>query len=130
MTDRVSDVAGQTEGSSPPTSPSLLERVQAQQGPAWQRLVRLYGPVVYGWCLAARLTPEDAADVGQEVFLAVSRSVAHFRRDRPGDSFRGWLWTITSHKVCDFRKRNRRRVQAAGGSNAQEQLARLPGPED
>jgi len=35
---------------------------------------------------------------GQEVFLAVSRKLADFYRQRPADSFRGWLRTITSHK--------------------------------
>jgi hypothetical protein len=75
--------------------------------------VALYGPIVYGGCLHAHLRPEDAADVGQDVVGAVARKVAHFRRDRPGDSFRGWLWTITSHKICDFRKKHGRRIQGA-----------------
>jgi DNA-directed RNA polymerase specialized sigma24 family protein len=41
----------------------------------------------------------DAADVSQDVFAAVARHIADFRRERPGDSFRGWLWTITRNKV-------------------------------
>ncbi len=129
MTDVALNGAGQADGSSTPTSSSLLERVNANDDQAWQRLIALYGPVVYSWCLHAHLKPEDAADVGQDVFLAVSRKIAHFRRDRPGDSFRGWLWTITNHKICDFKKKNGRRIHAEGGTTAQERLAQLPEPE-
>jgi RNA polymerase sigma-70 factor (ECF subfamily) len=126
MIDPARNGAGQAEGLSTPTPSSLLQRVQANEQQAWQRLVTLYGPLVYGWCLQAGLQPEDAADVGQDVFVAVARKVAHFRRDRPGDSFRGWLWTITSHKISDLRKTRGRRIQAEGGSTAQQRLAQLP----
>ena len=37
---------------------------------AWRQFLRLYGPVVYGWCRHAGLQPADATDVGQEVFVA------------------------------------------------------------
>jgi RNA polymerase sigma-70 factor (ECF subfamily) len=47
------------------------------------------------------LQAADAADVGQQVFLAVARKVRDFRRDRKGDTFRGWLRTITRSKICD-----------------------------
>src|SRR5437867_2680850 len=73
------------------TSLSLLARVRAHDQAAWERLVGLYGPLVYGWCLRAGLRKEDAADIGQEVFAAVARKIQSFRHDRQGDSFRGWL---------------------------------------
>src|SRR4051794_38956050 len=77
------------------TSPSLLLRVQGNQAAAWERLVELYAPLVYHWCRRARLGEEDTADVFQEVFRAVARTIGAFRRDRAGDTFRGWLRTIT-----------------------------------
>lgn len=68
---------------------------------AWERLVRLYGPLVYGWCRQAGLQAADAADIGQEVFLAVARKITAFHRDRKGDTFRGWLRVITRNKIQD-----------------------------
>jgi RNA polymerase sigma-70 factor (ECF subfamily) len=110
-------------------SSSLLQRVRAQDGVAWERLVSLYGPLVYRWCRQAGLQAADAADVGQEVFRAVTRKIADFRRDRPGATFRGWLRTITRNKVVDHVRQQRRRVSGRGGSDAQQQLLQLPSEE-
>ncbi len=110
-------------------STSLLQRLKCQEPTAWQRLVYLYGPTVYGWCRHQRLSPEDAADVRQEVFLAVARAIGDFRRDRPGDTFRGWLWTITRNKLRNFRQRGANPAPAVGGTTAQEQLLQVPADE-
>jgi RNA polymerase sigma-70 factor (ECF subfamily) len=81
---------------------------------------------VYQWCRRASLRAEDAADVSQEVFRTVAARIADFRRSRPGDSFRGWLWTITRHKIGDHLRRLHRQPAAAGGSEAQLRLLDLP----
>ena len=107
------------------TSTSLLERVKAQDPKAWKRLVALYGPLVYDWCRQSGLHGEDAADIGQEVFGSVAAKVAEFRRDRPGDSFRGWLWTITRNKIRDPFRQQQGRAQAQGGTDAQQRLAQI-----
>jgi RNA polymerase sigma-70 factor (ECF subfamily) len=110
---------------------SLLERLRAGQAEAWERLTGLYGGTVYGWCRRAGVSEADAADVSQEVFAAVARHIADFRRDRPGDSFRGWLWTITRNKVRDHRRRLADQARAAGGTTAREvmnQVAEAAGP--
>src|SRR5690349_18372378 len=73
-----------------------------------------------------REQPEDAADVAQEVFRTVAARIQDFRRDRPGDTFRGWLWTITRHKIGDHLRRLQRQPSAAGGSDAQMGLLNLP----
>lgn len=108
------------------TATSLLERVKRQEPDAWQRLVTLYGPLIYGWARRARASPEDAADVVQEVFRAVVEHVGEFRRDRPGDTFRGWLWTITQNKLRDQWRRRVGRAEATGGTDAQERLQEVP----
>ena len=84
------------------TSSSLLERVKLQDGAAWQRLVQLYAPLIYHWARHNKVPAADASDIVQEVLRSVVGKVASFRRDRPGDSFRGWLYTITVNKVRDF----------------------------
>jgi RNA polymerase sigma-70 factor (ECF subfamily) len=110
------------------TSVSLLERVKAHDQEAWRRLVQLYGPLVYQWCRRWELRPDDVADIFQEVFQAVAAQISSFRRDRPGDSFRGWLWTIARHKIADHFRRQGRGPVAAGGSDAQQRLLELPEP--
>src|SRR5262245_39471180 len=102
-------------GSSVSPSSSLLLRVRAQDRNAWQKLARLYGPLVYSWCRRAGVGQEDATDIGQEVFLAVAQKIGKFRRDRPGDSFRGWLFGITQNKIRDYRRRGARRHEVTGG---------------
>jgi RNA polymerase sigma-70 factor (ECF subfamily) len=114
------------------TSLTLLERVKGREPHAWQRLVHLYGPLVFHWCRRWRLSPEDAADVSQEVFQALATHIAGFQRDGAGQSFRGWLWTITRNKMLDHFRRGQRQPLAAGGSAAQQRLQAIPEqlPED
>ena len=108
------------------TSPSLLQRASARDPEAWERLADLYGPVVYRWCRVSGLQADDAADAVQEVFSAVAIHIATFRRDRPGDSFRGWLWRITRNKIHDHFRRRRGEPLALGGTDAQRRLAQIP----
>src|SRR5436190_956340 len=44
----------------PATSSSLLVRLQARDAGAWERLVHLYGPFVYGTARRRGLQPADA----------------------------------------------------------------------
>jgi RNA polymerase sigma-70 factor (ECF subfamily) len=91
-------------------------------------LVDLFGPEVYLWCRQAGLQESDAADVGQEVFRSVAAKIDGFRRDRQGDTFRGWLWAITRNKLNDFWRRAGQQLAGAGGSEAQQRLAQLVEP--
>jgi RNA polymerase sigma-70 factor (ECF subfamily) len=116
------------------TSLTLLQRLRSNESDAWDRLVRLYGPLVRYWCSRGGLRPEDIDDVSQEVFHFVAGRLDDFRRERPGDTFRGWLRAITRNKVLSF-LRDRGQVQADGGTDAQRRLHALadeaaPGEED
>ena len=108
------------------TSSSLLDRVRADEAGAWDRLVTLYAPLLYHWCRRWKLQEDDLADVFQEVFKSLVVHIADFRRERRGDTFRGWLFTITRNKVHDH---FRRRERAAGGAEAWTRLEELPAPE-
>ena len=99
-------------------SSSLLVRVRAREPMAWERLVHLYTPLVCRWCQEKRLQPADVQDVGQEVFQAVWRSIETFRRERPTDTFRGWLRAITHNKIVDFYRRRQAAETPVGGSDA------------
>jgi RNA polymerase sigma-70 factor, ECF subfamily len=94
---------------------------------AWRRLVKLYSPLVYTWAKRFGLENQDAADVLQEVFYAVSRFIAGFESNRSSGRFRAWLWTVTRNKVRDhFRSKQ---TTAVGGSEMQLTLQGIPDEE-
>jgi RNA polymerase sigma-70 factor (ECF subfamily) len=132
MSDAGSERGGPADGvrRGPATSLSLLERARARDGEAWRRLVHLYHPLVLGWCGRTGVAGADAEDVAQEVFLAAAAGLGSFRRDRPGDTFRGWLRGITRNKVLEHFRRTGRQPRAAGGSDAGRRLAEMPDPLD
>ena len=106
------------------TSTDLLRHAKANSQTAWEQLVTRYSRRIYRWCRRSGLQPTDAADVTQEVLHAVARKLGDFHRDRPGDTFRGWLRRITSNKVNDhYRKQNKTTDKASGGVNQVEFLA-------
>ena len=108
------------------TSLSLLARARANDQDAWVRLTSLYRPLVAFWCRRPHCPAEEVEDVTQEVFAAAAAGLATFRRDRPGDSFRGWLRGITRNQVLMYFRRNRGRPQPVGGSEALGQVQNLP----
>jgi RNA polymerase sigma-70 factor (ECF subfamily) len=108
------------------TSRSLLVRLRDDDPAAWERLVTLYSPLVYYWCGKMNLPDQDMADVFQEVFQSVATHINDFRKDRPGDTFRGWLRTITRSKVYDHYRRQTRQPNAAGGTEAQIRFSQMP----
>ncbi len=113
-------------GSRGSTASSLLGRAQSMDPDAWRSLVGLYCPLVYHWCRHSGLQPNDATDVSQEVLSAVWNNIAAFQRDRPGDSFRAWLATITRNKVHDYFRQGQARLRGEGGSLAQRRFEQVP----
>ena len=105
MTD---DALSQTDS----TSSSLLNELRNQSRVAWDRFVELYGPLIYIWCRRFQLQPADSADVSQEVFQAVIGKIGQFRKERPDDSFRAWLFTITKNKATNHFRATKKDVQA------------------
>ncbi|MDR3632931.1 MAG: sigma-70 family RNA polymerase sigma factor [Isosphaeraceae bacterium] len=99
------------------TSLTLLDRARANEADAWTRLVALYTPLVRHWCIAGGLQSTDVDDVVQEVCRAALAGLPTFRRDRAGDTFRGWLRALTRTALAlHFRRRGR--VPVASGGNA------------
>jgi len=107
------------------TSASLLARARAEDPEAWRGLVRIYAPLVYGWCRAAGLQPADAADLVQEVFASVFKGLDKYRGTGRHGSFRAWLSTITRRRLADYRACEGP-ARAVGGSTAYQQLLGVP----
>jgi RNA polymerase sigma-70 factor (ECF subfamily) len=119
-------VGNHAPGSDPGSvSSTLLERLKARRPEAWQRLVDLYGPLIYRWCRWSGVPAADAPDVVQEVFIAVATHITDFHRQQPGDSFSGWMRTITRNKVCDHFRRREWQPPAQGGTDAHAALLRI-----
>lgn len=108
------------------TSTSLLEQARQQQPEAWERLAKLYGPLVYEWSRKAGLQPDDASDVLQSVFATLAHKLNRFQRRGASDSFRGWLYTITRNQLRDFWRAQAQRANAAGGTAALQLLHEMP----
>ncbi|MDA1054039.1 MAG: sigma-70 family RNA polymerase sigma factor [Planctomycetota bacterium] len=110
------------------TSSSLLEAVRDWDEEAWNRLVDLYGPVVYRRGLLARFDDQTAKDVVQEVFVAVARSIGSFQKQSKQGSFRAWLRTITDNKIRDVIRKRVSEPQGPGGTTAQTLLVEMTQP--
>lgn len=81
-----------------------------------------YAPFIYRYARSSGLTPDDAADVTQNVLLQLTKSLRNFDRKSTG-SFRRWLKIVTVNKVNDYLRRQGRRNDLdavyAGKSKAQ-----------
>ena len=74
---------------------------QARRGEldAFEELVRRYEKRVYAIALRSAGSPEDAADITQDVFLRAWRSIESFRGD---SGFSTWLFRITMNQCVDY----------------------------
>ena len=107
---------------------SLLQRARANDQQAWSRLTALYRPLVQFWCRQAHCPAAEVEDIAQEVFAGVAAGLGSFHHDRAGDTFRGWLRGITRNQVLLYFRRNQRRPQAEGGSDAMGRLQDVADP--
>ncbi|MBM4094460.1 MAG: sigma-70 family RNA polymerase sigma factor [Planctomycetes bacterium] len=109
-------------------STSFLDRVKARDAEAWRRLTDTFGSSVYHFARAAGLQDVDAENIVQDVFLAVATNVNGFRRLQPGDTFRGWLFTIARNKILDHFRRRAGQADPEGGTVGHQRLRSLAEP--
>ena len=90
------------------TPASLLFQLREDSNEeAWTRFVLLYTPMLYRWAERTSQSKVDAADLVQEVFVVLLRSLPSFSYDG-SRSFRAWLHTVLRTKWCDWQRRHRR----------------------
>jgi RNA polymerase sigma-70 factor (ECF subfamily) len=107
------------------TSKTLLQRLRANESEAWHIMVQLYTPLVRHWATRGGVRGMDIEDVTQEVLQAAATHLQNFRRDKPGDSFRGWLRGITRNMVLQHFRRSGRNPRGSGGTDALVQLQEI-----
>lgn len=105
-------------GIHPETSLSLLRNLaDGANSLAWERFLRLYGPLLVRWNKACGLQEADADDIAQEIAAQVFHSIHRFEHRHAG-SFRAWLRGIARNKIRHLRERKARRheksLQALG----------------
>jgi RNA polymerase sigma-70 factor (ECF subfamily) len=112
------------------TSLTLLEtlRQAPHDAVAWERLVRRYRPMIYGWCREWGLQGADADDVTQDVLAKLTEKLGQFHYD-PSRCFRAWLKTITQHAWSDaiagrYRGSDSRMIQRLESLEARADLKR------
>lgn len=114
-----------------PTSPSLLDRLHANDDPAaWDRLNCVYSPLIRAWLRKHGVRSDDADDLVQEVLVIVVRRFPEFRHNARAGAFRAWLRAIALNCCRDFWKSNRLRPSAPGGTEFGSHLENLADPDN
>jgi RNA polymerase sigma-70 factor (ECF subfamily) len=82
---------------------ALVRRCVSGDAAAWQEIVQQYNRRIYNICYRFSGSPDDAADLTQEVFIKMYRTLATFDMTRA--SFMTWVTTVTRNLLVDhFRK--------------------------
>jgi RNA polymerase sigma-70 factor (ECF subfamily) len=106
----------------------LVERCVRGDSDAFEILFRKYQVYAYNVSLGLLGNPEDAADMTQEAFLRVHRSMARFRGDA---SFSTWLYRVVVNLcISELRRRQRTRLQSLEELSAEECGGLEPEPEE
>ncbi len=113
------------------TRVTLLHRLNRDPSDqlSWAEFVRIYGPVIRGWCLHWGLQDADAQDVVQNVLLRLTAKLPQFKYDATR-SFRGWLKTLTHHAWHDFVTEAGYRNRGTGDSGVRDQLQTVAAKDD
>ena len=109
----------------PLTRPSLLVRIRdAGDQEAWRQFVEVYAPLVYKFARRHGLQDADAADLTQDVLLAVTGASKRLIYDPQRGTFRAWLYTVARNKLRNFFLARRRRRDDGDPQLLDEQPAR------
>jgi RNA polymerase sigma factor (sigma-70 family) len=82
---------------------ALVRRCVAGDAAAWQEIVQQYNRRIYNICYRFSGSSDDAADLTQEVFIKIYRTLGTF--DGSKAAFMTWVTTVTRNLLVDhFRK--------------------------
>ena len=88
----------------------LIDRIRAGDLSAFEEIIRRHERRILGMAVQMGLSPEDARDAGQEVFLRVFRYLSGFQA---GKNFEVWVWRIAVHVVYDALRKRRDRSEVS-----------------
>jgi RNA polymerase sigma-70 factor (ECF subfamily) len=113
----------------PEPSSALVKRAQAGDGEALSALVESQQTYVYSIAMSLMHNPTDAADMTQEAFIRLMRSLGTYRGET---KFTTWLYRLVTNICLDGLRRRGRMVESldepassAAGDDAQTTGERL-----
>lgn len=102
----------------------LVTECLAANQKAWTALVAKYKNLVYSVPMKYRMTPDDAADVFQAVWLELYNTLPRLRQ--PG-ALRSWLMTVASNQCYHWKQARQKLAQPAG---SEVDLDSIAGPSE
>lgn len=89
------------------TSITLLDRFRdPADAEAWAAFVDMYAAIITKWVQGSHVANQDTADVVQEVFVTLARSLPEFEYDAQR-SFGAWLRVVTRNCCHRFLSRQK-----------------------
>jgi RNA polymerase sigma-70 factor (ECF subfamily) len=111
----------------PETRASLIVGLKDQRNEAaWGEFVSTYEPFLRHLTRRYASSEADAADITQQILIAIARSLEGWRDDGRPASFRRWLNRVARNAAMKWIDRQRRQVKGQGGSDFQLRLELQP----
>jgi RNA polymerase sigma factor (sigma-70 family) len=105
------------------TDEDLVEACLQGNEQAWAAIVAKYKNLVYSAPMKYRMTPQDAADIFQEVWIDLHAELKNLRA--PG-ALRGWLFSVAIHKCYQWKRRRAREISGQEDTFEREPASREP----
>ena len=99
---------------------ALVHALQAGSEDAFRQLITQYSGPLYSLLMRSLADPADAADVTQDVFIKIFRSISSFHGD---SSLRTWIYRIAMHEASNSRRwwvRHKKAEVTIDGDNADD----------
>ena len=104
---------------------SLLAQAGSGSDQAWQRIVELYQPLIYGWLRKHEMAHHDAEELTQEVLSVMVKELQEFSHSGNKGAFRSWLRQVTTNRARGFWRADKLRRPASGGTRFLEMVEQL-----
>lgn len=101
----------------------LISKARKGDKKAWLTLINRYEKHVFHYAIRMTGNTHDAADLMQDIFLSVFRSLESFRGD---GTFKAWLFRIAHFRCMEFYRRKRPEL---GIEDTPELASEAPCPE-